>query len=212
MRTSAILLFATGALVLPRLDHVAIQDALVIGNSSFEADHRRFHAEYHFPLSAPPVDFISVVTPFRRVVLAAETEARQGRRSFGQREALAALQPDPDRLEIFAELTFHPHHTFVAVPTYSIELDPASRGVPVQLRDIEHIPRFTPRLQAPWYPLPYPFRETPRLPARADTLLGGTIIARFGLNGMEPTAVYSVVIRDGSREVVRARVDFGRMR
>jgi hypothetical protein len=211
MRAFAIVLLSAGGMVVP-LDHAAIQDALVIGNSSFETDHRRFHADYHFPLGSAPVDFISVVTPFRRVVLAAETEARQGRRSFGQREALAALQPDPDRLEVYAELTFHPHHTYLAVPSYTMELDPGSRGVPIAPHDMERIPRFAPRVEAPWYPLPYPLREAPRLPSRTETLLGGTLIARFAGSRLDAKAAYSVVIRDGTRELARARLDLGRVR
>src|SRR5918992_462061 len=105
MRALALLLVA-GGVILP-LDHLAIQDALTIANSSFDSTHRRFHADYRFPVNRPPVDFVSVVSPFRRLVLAAETQERLGQRMYGQREALAALQPDPDRFEVYVELTFH---------------------------------------------------------------------------------------------------------
>ena len=202
---------AAGAIV--PLDRVAIQDALTIANSSIESTHRRFHADYHFPVNVAPVDFVSVVSPFRRVVLAAETAERFGRRMFGQREALAALQPDPDQLEMYVELTFHPHNTFVGVPGYTIELEPMTfRGPTVAPAEIERLPRFGPRLDDSMYPFPYPFPVGPRTLAGTEPLRGGTLIARIPGTRLDTKAGYVVIVRDGAKELARTRFDLGRLR
>jgi hypothetical protein len=211
MRALALVLVA-GGVVMP-LDHRTIQDALTIANSSIESTHRRFHADYRFPLNIAPVDFVSIVSPFRRLVLTAETAERLGHRMFGQREALAALQPDPDRLEVYVELTFHPHNTFIGVPEYTIELEPmTTRGPTVAPAEIERLPRFGARLDDASYPFPYPYPVGPRMPAGGEPLRGGTLIARFPGNRLDPNAGYTVIVRDGTRELARTRVDFGRLR
>lgn len=212
MRAFALALLAIGSMDIP-LDRQAIDEALTMANSSLEQNHVRFHADYQLSTSAPPVDFVSVVTPFRRVVLAAETASRQGRRMFGQREALAALQPDAGRVEIFAELTFHPHNTFIGVPDYAIELQPiSSRGTPVLPVSVDRLPRFGPRFDAKWYPFPYPYTLPQQPLAGSQPLLGGTIIARLNGDMLNPKAAYDIVVKDGSRELARARVDFARLR
>jgi hypothetical protein len=214
MRALALALaLLAGSAVVP-LDRRAIEEALTIANSSLESTHRRYHADYRFPVNAPPVDFMSVVTPFRRLVLSAETEERLGRRMFGQREALAALQPDPDRFEIYVELTFHPHNTFVGVPAYMMELEPAmaSRSMVLPL-EIERLPRFGPRFDDTWYPFPYPRStgSTVQLPA-SEPLRGGTLIGRFAGVQIDALAAYAVIVRDGKKELGRGRIDLARLR
>ncbi len=60
------------------------------------------------------MDFVDVVTPFRRVVMAAESRARQGDHRFGQRDALELLpRSTAGTSTIRAEFTFHPLNTFV---------------------------------------------------------------------------------------------------
>lgn len=200
--------------VLLPLDHVAIQDALTIANSSLEATHRRFHADYRFPVNRAPVDFVSIVSPFRRLVLSAETAERLGRRMFGQREALAALHPDPDRFEVYVELTFHPHNTFVGVPDYVVELEPVSyRGPSLVPEAIDRLPRFGPRMEEPWYPFPYPHPVGPKVPSSgAEPLTGGTLIARFTGGDLNPKAMYAVVVTGEKRVLARASVDLARLR
>ena len=205
-----VLLLAAG-LVAP-LDLASIQAALTIANSSSVSGSQRFHAEYQVPVNRAPVDFVSIVSPFRRVVLAAQTEARLGRRMFGQREALRALEPDPERLEIYVELTFHPHNTFIGVPEYAVELEPVSSGGPAVLpREIERLPRFGPRLEGDSYPFPYPYR-VPQAPSGSDPIRGGTLIARFDASRIEAKGVYAVVVRDGRQELARVRLDLLRLR
>src|SRR5688572_5242438 len=64
----------------------AIDEALTIGQSTLERVRGRFHAPYRVAVNRGPVDYIEVITPFRRVALAGEERARIGDRSFGQRQ------------------------------------------------------------------------------------------------------------------------------
>jgi hypothetical protein len=210
MRALALALIA-GGVVFP-LDHLAIQDALAIANSSLESTHRQFHGDYRFDVNRAPIDFISIVSPFRRLVLVAETEVRHGRRMFGQRDAIAALKPDPDRFEVFVELTFHPHNTFIGVPEYTIALEPwTARGGAIVPEAVDRLPRFGPRLEDGRYPVPYPPVGS-RGPAGSEPLRGGTIVARVPGSQLDPKGGYTVIVRDGAKELARARVDLGRLR
>ena len=69
-------------------------------------ERTQFHAPYRVRVTQPPVDWIDVITPFHRVELAAETNARSGGRIFGQREAIEALREaaEPDRPALRDEL------------------------------------------------------------------------------------------------------------
>ena len=212
MRVLALALLTLGGAYLP-LDRAAIDEALTIANSSLESTHRRFHADYRLPVSQAPVDFVSLVTPFRRLVLAAETAERLGRRMFGQREALEALRPDPDRFEVFVELTFHPHNTFVQVPDHAVVLEPISfRGPSVVPLAIDRFPRFGPRLDGGAYPFPYPFATDPTVPSTSQPLVGGTLLARFAGDELDPKGAYDVVVKDGAKALARIRIDLARVR
>src|SRR5207245_11722967 len=60
------------------------------------------------------------VTEFRRVVLFAEEQIRQGDHTFGARQAERAIAPWHGRVTIVARLRFHPLNTFIASPPYDI--------------------------------------------------------------------------------------------
>jgi hypothetical protein len=196
------------------LDRRALEQALEIAHSSIQSTHVRFHADYRFTVAKAPIDFVEIVSPFRRLVLSAETSFRQGRRMFGQREALAALQPDPDRVEVYVELTFHPLNTFVNVPEYDVELAPVgATAARVKPATIDRLPRFGPRVEASSYPFPYPYPVAPRVPAGTEPLLGATMIAHFQGETIDPAGVYEVVVTDGGNELGRTwRVDLAKLR
>ena len=210
----AAVLVAAGAAIQIPLDRRAIEEALDIAHSTIEATHHRFHADYRFDVGKAPVDFIAMVTPFRRLVLAAENQHRLGPRMFGQREALAALEPDPDRVEVYVELTFHPHNVFVGVPEYIVELVPVSAAGPPSLRPetIDRIPRFGPRVETPWYPYAYPPSVAARAPAGAAPLLGATLIAAFDGARLDADGEYAIVVKDGTTELARVAVELAGLR
>src|SRR3954465_10574862 len=104
------------------LDAPSLQEAIAIGQSRLAAERARFHLPYRIPVNKSPVDYIDIVTPFRRVELAAEARAAAGQRGFGQREALEIVAAAPDRLDTYVELTFHPLNTYIGVPNYDLAL------------------------------------------------------------------------------------------
>ncbi len=205
------LLIATSSMsaIQPTLDRRGMEEAILIGQSRFDAERTRFHAAYRVALSRPPVDWIDVITPFHRVALAAEARARLGDRVFGQREALATLNNAPNLIELLIELTFHPLNTFVGVPAYDVLLNRA-QDKPIRAQHINRYPRFGPRTEVNAPALPNP-NAAPLL-GNGQPMLGGTMIAQFAADAIDPNGRYDIVIIDGGRELIRTGVDFGRMR
>lgn len=195
------------------LDSRAIQEALDIAHTSIERTRARFHADYRFVAGRAPVDFIEVVTPFRRLVIAAETRARTGGRMFSQREALETLKSDPERVDLYVELTFHPLNTFVGVPAYGVMVKSTRPGtLPIRPSTIDRIPRFGPRVdgQPVYRPLPYPI--PPRVPS-GQPLSGGTLIAGFDGRLLDPKGTYDAVVTDErDKELTSVRIDLSRLR
>lgn len=198
----------------PTLDRRAIQEALDIANTSIERTRARFHVDYRFVAGRAPVDFIEIVPPFRRLVIAAETSARLGRRMFGQRDALEALKPDPERVELYVELTFHPLNTFVGVPGYDVSLKPTQPGAPPVLSSaIDRIPRFGPRVEGQQVYRPLPYAIPPQVPSGSEPLTGGTLIAQFDGRRLDPKGAYDAIVTDErKKELASVRIDLSRLR
>jgi hypothetical protein len=210
-RTLAVLVLgvaAAGAVQTP-LGPRTIDEAVTLGKSAVERDRTNFHAPYRLTIARPPVDYIEVITPFRRVVLAAEQRARAGDRSFGQRQVLADPALAAGELELRAELTFHPLNTYVAVPEYSLTLSGA--GSPrVEPRTFNRAPRYTPRVDG--QPSVTSVPGAPTLPGTSQPIIGGTVSAAFDLRTLNPNALYEVVLWERDAEISRARLDLSRLR
>jgi hypothetical protein len=206
-------LFAAGASVaafVQALDPQTLAEAIAMGQGRINDERSRFHAPYHVDVAKAPVDYIEVVTPFRRVALDAEARAHSGDRLYGQRDALATLGADPSRVDIVVELTFHPLNTFVGVPDYVVNLQTIVDAPPLLPRQISRIPRFSPRLAGT--PLPYPYTVGPPARNRSQPLVGGSILATFDGQPLDAQGTYWVVVSDAGKELARARVDFGKLR
>lgn len=191
------------------LDPRSLSDAIDMGQSRIDDQRSRFHAFYHVQVARTPIDYIEVVTPFRRVALEAEARTRAGERLFGQRQALATLGTDPSRVDIVIEMTFHPMNNFVGVPIYAVTLQAMVDAPPLLPQQISHIPRFGSRLSTT---RPYPYSAgTP--PQKGDQpLLGGTIVAMFDGLALDAQGSYFAVISDSGKELARASVDFAKLR
>ena len=195
---------ATGAvelMVSPR----ALTEALDIGQSRIDALRTRFHQRYRLIVARPPVDEIQVITPFRRVALAAESRARLGDRLFGQREARATLAEAPEQIDLLIELTFHPQNAFIGVPPYQVRLlSAAATTSPAEPRDVSYVPRFGPRIDG------MPPMTTPAV--AGQPLTGGTIVVQLDGRAIDADGLYDVLVWDGTKELARARLDFSALR
>jgi hypothetical protein len=208
----AISLFAATASLVSferTLDPQRLSDAIDLGQSRIDDLRSRFHASYHVEVSRVPVDYVEIVTPFRRVALEAEARTRAGERLFGQREALAALGTDPSRVDIVVEMTFHPLNNFIGVPDYAVTLRAMVDAPPILPRQIGRIPRYGPRLSAT---RPYPYSAGTPVSKGSQPLLGGTIVATFDGLALDAQGAYWAVVSDSDKELARARVDFAKLR
>jgi hypothetical protein len=195
----------------PLLDARAIAEAIALGQSRIDAERLEFHKRHRVPVNRAPVDYIEVVTPFRRIVLAAEGRWRVGDRLFGQREALAALGDARDQIDLFAEMTFHPLNAYVGVPDYQVTLAAAGApGPPIAPRNLQRVPRFGARVEG--MPLLYPVPAIPAGPAVSQPMLGATVIAQFDGRLLMPDGVYDAVVSESGKELARGRVNLGRLR
>jgi hypothetical protein len=194
----------------PSLDPHSLVDAIDLGQSRIDDMRSRFHATYHIEVTQPPVDYVEVVTPFRRIALDAEAHTRAGERLYGQREALATLGDNPSRLDLVVELTFHPLNNYVGVPNFTVTLAPLGGGSAIEPRTINRVPRFGPRLSG--LPLPYPYVTGPPTSQGSQPLLGGSVVASFDGTTLDARGTYIVLIRDSGKDVAKATVDFGRLR
>src|SRR6186713_1062469 len=101
-------LTATVAAVQTDVDLLAIDEALTLIRSGSAAELARFNEPYRVKVEKAPVDYLEVVTPFRRIVLAGTAKAAVGDRSFGQRQAIDSLADGGNRLDVYAEITLSP--------------------------------------------------------------------------------------------------------
>ncbi len=190
------------------IDPRGVTEAIVIGQSRSERDRARYHAPYRLVVGRAPLDYLDVVTPFRRVVLAAETRARVGDPSFGQRQGLDTLAPAPAQIDLWLEFSFHPLNTYVGVPAYQVTLVDA-RGARTQVRAIDRRPRYGARVDS----MPQPFAVPGgALPGGSQPMLGGTVIAQFDGRLLAASGVYDMVVDEAGKELARVRLDLARFR
>jgi len=203
--------FAVGAVgaVQLALDRRAIEEAIYIGQSRLDLERARFHATYRVRVAQPPVDWIDVITPFHRVELAAEMNARSGRRMFSQREALELLRESANQIDLLIEMTFHPLNTFVAVPPYQVELALAG-GRRITPRRIDRFPRFAPRPDSTGPALPTP--NTGAVFGGGQPVVGGTMIAVIDASTFDSNERLDVTVLDGKTALAQAAVDLGKLR
>lgn len=201
-----LLLQGAAAAMQTPLDALAVGDALVLGQRRGERERARFHEPYRVVVDMAPVDYIELVTPFRRVVLEAEARVAVNDRTFGQRQALELLGTGPLTLDVIVEMTFHPLHTFVGVPAYGVRLVPRE-GLAVSPRGIDRIPRHGPRIDGA------PRLDPGVIPLPTDQpMTGGAMIARFDAQVLNPMGQYDVVIDEAGKELARAPVNLARTR
>jgi hypothetical protein len=191
------------------LDERAITEAISIGQSRVDRERVRFHQQYRLTVKTLPLDWIDVITPFHRIVLAAEAKARAGNRLFAQREALAALNEAPGQITLVLELTFHPLNNFIGVPDYEIALVGA-KGERIQPDRVDRYPRSQPRVDTLTPELPIPGAAP--VFSRGEPVLGGTLVVPFTASKLNPVGRYTVRIAEKGTELARVAADLAGLR
>ena len=190
------------------LDAQSLAEAIQIGTSRIDDTRSRFHAPYRVEAMQPPVDYIDVVTPFRRVVLDAEGHARAGAGLYGQREATATLGDTPSRVDLVVDLTFHPLNNYLGMPDYGVMLV-TTAGTAIAPTAIQRIPRFGPRLSGT---LSYPYAAGGAGPKNGEAISGGTVVAQFDGRALDPRGIYTIVVRESGKDVAKTSLNLGRLR
>ena len=189
------------------LDRRSVEEAIYIGQSRIESDRTRFHVPYRVRVVQPPIDWIDVITPFHRVELAAEANARRGGRMFSQQEAIEVMKDAVNQIDLLIEMSFHPLNTFVAVPLYQVQIVlPGGRRV--EPKRIERYPRLGPRAEYTGPTLP---GSTPQF-GTGQPVVGGTILAPLDGSAFDPNQRIEVVVLDGKTELAKVSIDLARMR
>jgi len=195
------------------LDPQAVTEAIALGQSALDGGRTAFHRPYRLAIGRPPLDSVEIVTPFRRVVIAAELRARAGDRRFGQREGLAVAASYPGQLSVHAEFTFHPLNTYVLVPQYRIAWV-TRRGNRIEPANTESAPRIGPKAGADVLPVPLGNGGGVR-PGGGQPMAGASVVAYFDarrlVDDREP-AVELVIDEAGRTELARLPIDLAPLR
>lgn len=208
--TSGLLLSPSGGDAVDlTLDLQTVTAAVLFGQSRADAERRRFHEPYRLLVRTGEIDLLDIVTPYRRVVLAAEDHVAIGDRQWGQRQALALLDATPQQIDLHVELTFHPLNVYVGVPDYRVALG-TQDGRRIEPRSVALYSRFTPRLSDRPSVTPLPGAQLP--PGKGQPLVGGTLVAGFDGRLLDPKGTYDAVITLNGKDITRTRIDLGKLR
>ena len=218
---------AAGRALQPDLDPQTVLEAITLGQAALDGGRTAFHRPYRFVIGRPPLDSVDIVTPFRRVVIAAELRARAGDRRFGQRDGLAVAASHPGQLSVHAEFTFHPLNTYVLVPQYRMAWL-TRRGGRIEPANTESAPRYGPRTGPEALPVPLagaPGAATGIRPGGGQPMMGATVVsyfdarrlvgdldpARRAVGDLDP-AVELVIEEAGREELARLPIDLAIVR
>ena len=208
---AAVVMLIAGATALAgvqtNVDLPAIDDALTLIRSGSAGELARFNEPYRVKVEKAPVDYLEVVTPFRRIVLAGTAKAAVGDRSFGQRQAIESLSEGGERLDVYAEMTLSPLNNYIGVPDYVVTLIDRS-DKRIEATATTRLSRWTPRLPGPPAVAPFQVPTTPR----GSPLIGATVIAGFDLKMLAPAATYDVIVELGNEELARVGIALAGMR
>ena len=198
---------------------VIVQQAVDFAQRTKPVERGAFHRTYVVPVVAPPLRKISVVTEFRRVVLAAEEQLRLGNRLFGLREATEAVAPWRGRLQVIAELQYHPQNNYISVPPIDVLVWPQDerRGAnPLIPLSTERVPAygysFDTTLPDDWQTW-WPFQPVMLPgPPGSQPLTGAWIQATFDAREIGPRTRVEILVKEGVKTIGSGTFDLGSVR
>jgi hypothetical protein len=195
----------TGA-VQASLDLPAVNEALLFARTATDTERQQFNRPYRVVVGKAPVDYVEVITPYRRIVLEGSARRLAGN-VLGQSQALDMLQTAGATIDVSLELTLNPLNTYIGVPNYRVALD-APDGRRIAPTDTFRTARWIPRLEGP--PSATPGATPPRPPG--GTMVGATIVGRFALSSLNANGNYEVEVGVEGGTAVRAAIALAGMR
>ena len=173
-----------------------IAQALNIANGS-DASRGLFHAPYRVAIDDPLVEQLEVITEFRRFVLGAEEQLKNGNWMMARggydtkgRTIKDLLRPRAGQVSIRAQLRFHPHNSYVTLPPFDILLgDPTLLAI-----DAIRTPHITPAGE----------------PGTRDTLYAATIETFYNAPTIADRVLPLRLLFEG-KEIARLSVNFARV-
>ena len=227
MRTAgaAALMLAVVTLTLPvraieiDITPVIVQQALDLAQRTKPAERAAFHRTYVLPIPSPPLRRVSVVTEFRRVVLAAEEQLRLGNRLFGLREATEAVAPWRGRVQLIAELQYHPQNNYISVPPIDVlawPQDERRAKTPLIPLSTDRVPAYgyafdtsLPEDWQTWWPFPPLMLPGP---PGSQPLTGAWIQSTFDAREIGGRTRIEVLVKEGMKTVGTGMFDLGAVR
>lgn len=204
---------AAPAAIERNLTDEAISEAIATARRTRPENRSAFHRSYVFRTGSVPIASVSVVTEFRRIVLAAEEQLDFGNHMWGLRQARETLAPYRGTFTIVADVVFHPQNAYVTVPQYAIRIIPqegpaiASSGVKTTARyGLQSVS--TPS-NPPYFPFPPP---TLPIGPGAEPMLGAWVEATFSASAIDPKALVLVAVSEGGTDLARVSVDLSTLR
>jgi hypothetical protein len=188
------------------LDLPAVNEALLFSRTATVTERAQSNRPYRVVVGKAPVDYIDVITPYRRILLTGSARRSAGA-TLAQREALDLLKESGDTLDVSVELTFNPLNTYIDVPGYAVTLVGVD-GRRVTALETFRSARWTARVEGP--PSAAPASTGPR--PTGGTMVGATIVGRFSLMSLNVTGNYEVETAVTGEPGVRAALPLAGMR
>jgi hypothetical protein len=176
-------------------DAPAVADAVALGLSRDEARRAAFHERYRQRLGGPVLQSIEVITEFRRLVLLAEEQGRQGEAAWGAERAAAALAPYRGRLDLVLRLRFDPRNAYRSMPETALVIYTRGGGdvQPTSLRAT-------------------PANDAGPVPPAGTPILAATVEAAFPASRIDPGRPSLVGVFLDGRELERIPLDLSALR
>ncbi len=178
-------------------DRIAIERAVRIGRGP-EAQLQAFEEPYRIRLGGPTFMELEVVTPFRRVVLAARQRQLLQDSTWGYSEAAAVLQPYRGLVTLILRVALSPANVDYTLPAFDMAVYPRPGAGPNRLQPIEvrRLPQYI----------------TGQLAPAGSPVLGGLIEETFDAAPLQAEGAALVGLFADGREVQRVPVDFNSLR
>jgi hypothetical protein len=131
-----------------RVQPDALRDALNLAQTRDDALFASFNQSYSLTPSGT-IDRVEVITEFRRAVLIARDQWRQGHVGFNADDLAKALEPFKGLVTFLVQVRLNPLNTFIKEPSYDLYVATGPRSPPIAAKTLKRGPVFPPGSNSP---------------------------------------------------------------